>query len=135
LPANTYNLTVSYTGDANYTAAGSASYPVTLTKASTAVAFTATPTTVIQGNPVTLKATVTRSGAAGMPTGSVTFSVGSKNLRTIGIDASGVASFTASTTGVPYGYYPVKATYSGDGNDNGAVSAVITVYVRGGYGY
>jgi uncharacterized repeat protein (TIGR03803 family) len=136
LPANTYGLSVSYSGDANYTAANSASYSITLTKATTAVALSATPATVVQGKPCTLMATVTRSGAAGIPTGSVTFSVGAKNLATVAVNSAGVASFTASTAGVAYGYYPVKATYAGDGADNGAISNTVTVYVRPpGYGY
>ncbi len=138
LPPGTYDLTASYSGDANYGAAVSAAYGITLTlnKDATVVALTASPMTVVQGSPCTLKATVTRSGAAGIPTGSVSFRVGSKTLTTVAVNASGVASFTASTAGVAVGYYPVIATYSGDGSDNGAASPSVTVYVRpAGYGY
>jgi Bacterial Ig-like domain (group 3) len=66
----------------------------------------------------------------------VKFSVGSRTLTTVAVNASGVASFTASTAGVAVGYYPVIATYAGDGSDNGAASATVTVYVRpSGYSY
>jgi uncharacterized repeat protein (TIGR03803 family) len=135
LPAGTYDLTASYSGDANYNAASSASYGITLTKVATVVALSANPSTVVIGSSCALSATVTRSGAAGAPTGSVRFSVGPKTLATVAVNGAGVASFTASTTGVPEGYYPVIATYSGDGNDNGAVSPAVTVYVRPGSYY
>jgi uncharacterized repeat protein (TIGR03803 family) len=136
LPPGTYDLTASYSGDANYGAANSSAYGITLNKDATGVALTATPSTVVQGSPCTLKATVTRSGAAGIPTGNVKFSVGSRTLTTVAVNASGVASFTASTAGVAVGYYPVIATYAGDGSDSGAASATVTVYVRpSGYSY
>ena len=136
LPAGTYDLTASYSGDANYSAANSASYGITLNKAATAVTITATPSTVTVGSPCTLTATVTRIGVAGAPTGNVTFSVGTKTLDTVAVNSAGVGSFTASTSGVRVGYYPVVATYTGDGNDNSSVSMSVTVYVKpGGYGY
>jgi uncharacterized repeat protein (TIGR03803 family) len=136
LPPGTYDLTASYSGDASYGAANSSAYGVTISKDATVVALSATPLTVVQGSPCTLKATVTRSGVAGIPTGTVRFSVGSKALATAAVNAAGVASITASTAGVAVGYYPVIATYSGDGTDNGATSPTVTVYVRpSGYGY
>jgi uncharacterized repeat protein (TIGR03803 family) len=136
LPVNTYDLTASYSGDANYAAANSPAYGITLNKAPTVVALSASPMTVVQGSSCTLAATVTRSGVAGTPTGSVRFSVGSRTLATVAVNPSGVASFTASTAGVAVGYYPVIATYAGDGSDTGAASAAVTVYVRpSGYSY
>jgi len=133
LPANTYNLTASYSGDANYAAADSASYPVTLTAATTAntaVAFAVTPSTFLPGTPCTMTATVTRLGVAGTPTGSVQFISGGSVLATVALNAAGIASRTVPTTGVPVGYYPVKAKYLGDGSNNGSTSAAILVYVR-----
>jgi hypothetical protein len=139
LPPGTYDLTASYSGDANYGAANSSAYGITLnaSKDATVVALTATPNPVVVGSPCTLKATVTRSGASGIPAGSVRFSVGSKTLATVAVDPTGVASMTASTNNVPVGYYPVVATYLGDSSDNGAISATVTVYVRSSssYGY
>jgi hypothetical protein len=43
---------------------------------------------------------------------------------------AGAASFTASTTGVPPGTYPVNIVYSGDANDAGATSAATDVTVK-----
>jgi uncharacterized repeat protein (TIGR03803 family) len=130
LPPATYDLTASYSGDANYAAANSAAYGITIERDATVVALLASPNPVVVGSPCTLKATVTRSGAAGIPTGSVKFSVGSRVLATVAVGPSGLASFTASTTGVPVGYYSVVATYSGDGSDEAAVSPAVSVYVR-----
>lgn len=136
LPVNTYALTATYNGDANYNAANSPTYPITLSKANTAVAFSASPPTLIAGTPCVMKATVTRSGAAGVPTGSVRFAYRTLVIATVAVNSAGVATYTASTAGIPVGYYAVTATYVGDGNNNASVSAPVQVYIRpSGYGY
>jgi hypothetical protein len=44
--------------------------------------------------------------------------------------SGGVASLTASTSSIPKGTYPVKATYNGDANDDGSASPVVSVKVE-----
>jgi uncharacterized repeat protein (TIGR03803 family) len=130
LPAGTYDLTASYSGDANYAAANSAAYGVTLSKESTVTTLTATPNPVTKPAPCTLKATVTRSNYAGTPTGSVTFSVGNTTIAVVALNGLGVASISPATTNVPAGNYPIVATYFGDGGDSGSASATTTVVVN-----
>ncbi|MBB4786193.1 Ig-like domain-containing protein [Streptomyces rapamycinicus] len=72
---------------------------------------TATPNPAVTGRPVTLTATVIPVGAAGTPTGTVTFVVsGGPTLN--GTLSGGTASVTASGLGV--GTHIVTATYNGD---------------------
>lgn len=80
--------------------AGPTSSPVAST---TALAATAT-----SGGQVTLSATVT--GGAGMPTGQVVFTQGTKSLGTVSLDSSGRAVLVAT---LPIGTHPVAADYSG----------------------
>jgi uncharacterized repeat protein (TIGR03803 family) len=129
LPAGTYDLTAGYSGDANYAAANSAAYGVTLTKETTVTTLTATPNPVTKPAPCTLQVSVTRSNHAGTPTGSVTFSVGDTTIAVVALDG-GVASISPATTNVPAGNYPIFATYSGDGGDSGSASAATTVVVN-----
>jgi len=85
------------------------------TKKSSTTALTATPNPASVGQSVTLKATITGSGAT--PTGTVTFSYGSDVLHTATLSGA-AASFAASTNGLPPGTYAITAKYSGDTNYN-----------------
>jgi hypothetical protein len=127
LVAGSYTLTARYNGDTVDTGSTSAALTVTLTKASTATNVTANPNPASGGTSVTLKATVARSGSAGMPKGSVTFTADGKTLGTA-VLSSGVATLTASAAGVSPGTYVVTATYSGDAGDaasSGTVSETV----------
>jgi len=108
--AYTYGLTCggAESGFATLTVAGTSRKSSTTTLA-------ATPNPASLGQSVTLKATITGSGAA--PTGTVTFDYGSESLA-IATIKSGAASFAASTNGLPPGTYPITAKYSGDSNYN-----------------
>jgi uncharacterized repeat protein (TIGR03803 family) len=92
---------------------GSGSGPV-----ATTTTVTATPNPVTAGSDVTLSATVKKSSGSGVPTGNVTFKVGSTTLEVVSVNGSGVASLSAPTTGYPTGTYTVTANYSGDSNDD-----------------
>jgi hypothetical protein len=105
----------------------------TVTQAGTDVTTTtlaASPNPASVGQQVTLTATVKRTGASGTPGGSVTFSVDGAALATINLNASGVATLSASSNGLAPGAYPVKATYSGDSNDGVSTSAATTVTLQ-----
>jgi hypothetical protein len=123
LSVGTHSLTAVYSGDANDAASTSAVLTQTITKGASSVALTssANPSTV--GQSVTLSAAVTPSTA----TGTVQFMDGSTALGTVAI-SGGSAAMSVSTLSV--GTHSVTAVYSGDANDAGSTSAVLTETVQ-----
>ncbi len=98
-----------------------ASLPATTTN------LVATPTSINQGQTVTLTATVTSTASA---TGNVNFFVGGTTaLGTSALNGSGVAVLT--TTALPAGSDSVTATYAGDSANAGSTSTAVTVTVTG----
>ena len=118
-PAGTYPITVGAgsLAAANYTFAFVAG-TLTISKAPTATAVSASSASILPGQSVTLTASVT--SAAGTPTGTVAFMNGTTTLGTATL-ASGVAMFT--TTSLAAGSYTVTAIYAGDNNFAGSTSA------------
>ena len=114
LPAGTYNVTATYTGDSDYngTTASGASFAVT--KADPTFSELAAPASVTYGTADTLSVTGLPSDATGM----VTFTSDGSVLCTVTLPAS---SCTTSDSLDP-GTYDVTATYSGDSNYNGAAA-------------
>jgi uncharacterized repeat protein (TIGR03803 family) len=110
VPAGTYSVQAIYSGDASHATGSSPKQNVALVAGTTTTTLSATPQSVVEGAPVTLKATVTAS--AGTPTGSVTFLTGTFQIAKVNL-VNGVASFTASSAGVPPATYPVRAVYFG----------------------
>jgi CubicO group peptidase (beta-lactamase class C family) len=92
---------------------------------STTVAASPNPATV--GQSVTLTATVKKSSGTGSPTGSVTFKTGTTLIGSSNLNGSGVATFAASSNGLPTGSYPITASYGGDANDAVSNSTATTV--------
>jgi hypothetical protein len=94
-------------------------------------AFRATATTAVAsslnatkfGQPITLTATVTSSGA-GTPTGTVTFTENGNTLGTVTLNANGQATY--STIQLLIGTDTITAVYGGDGNFSGSTSAALT---------
>lgn len=132
LTPGSYSLTASYGGDSTYNSSKSSVDVVTLSKAGTATALTVSPTSLTPPATATLTATVTRSvsGAMGTPTGSVTFYAdGSHVLSTVKL-VNGVATLTASSSGIAAGKYNITAKYLGDGGDAGSTSAVVVATVQ-----
>lgn len=127
-----YPVVATYSGDATYEASSSPATTVTLNQAPTSTTLTASPNPVTPPAKCTLKATVKRnaSGAAGIATGSVTFSVGTTTIGTASLNGSGVATLSASTSGIAAGNYPVTAKYNGDASDVGSTSTAVTVTVE-----
>jgi uncharacterized repeat protein (TIGR03803 family) len=132
LAAGSYPVVATYSGDANYKSSASPATTVTLNKAATTTTVTASPNPVTPPAACTLTATVKRSasGAAGYATGSVTFSVSTTVIGTVGVNAAGVAKLTAPTKGIAAGGYPVVATYNGDSSDVTSHSTAVTVTVQ-----
>src|SRR6266567_1000985 len=73
LPPGTHNLSASYSGDNSYNASGPVADSVTVTKATTSTAVTATPSTITTSTSVTLTATITTQSNGAAPTGTVQF--------------------------------------------------------------
>jgi hypothetical protein len=127
--AGTYQWTVSYLGDANNSpATGLAS--VLVQAASPAILNAPTPTTAtLNGSVTTLKDSAVLSGY--QPTGTLTFTLtgpGSTivDTETVAVTGNGTyttpTGFTLPATGAVTGTYQWAASYSGDGNNNAAIS-------------
>ena len=112
LPLGMNTLTVKYSGDTNYAASSVAEMVDAQIHSSTAL--TASPSSIQQGQSVTLTATVTSTQAGTpAPTGTVAFVSGNLSLGSAPL-ANGVAQVT--TSALPAGTDAVTATYSGDVN-------------------
>ncbi|WP_310270193.1 Ig-like domain repeat protein [Roseateles saccharophilus] len=87
-------------------------------KRASSVALTSSPASVLQGQPLTLTATVSGTN----PTGSVTFKDGAAALGSVNLNASGVASLQVvlSETGA----HSLTAEYGGDANHLAASGAL-----------
>jgi uncharacterized repeat protein (TIGR03803 family) len=122
-PANagTYNYTLTCGGQETGAAV------LNVAKSATQTTLAAAPNPAQVGQSVTLSATVTKTTGAGKPGGSVTYYYGADSIGSGAVNGSGVATLTASTATIPPGYYPLTATYSGDGGDTASSSNRLTV--------
>ncbi len=128
-PAGTYHLSATYSGDSNFSSSvGTLSQivnPRTLLPTTATISSSTNPSTV--GNPVTFKAVVTAADS-GVPTGSVTFTVGS-TTAVVNLDSTGTAVFTTSS--LPIGSASISASYLGDSNYAGSMSPTLIQAVLG----
>ncbi len=110
------NISVSFPGNANYTAATSPTATVTITPLATATTVSVSPSSAPFGSSVTLSATVVMvTGSTPLPTGLVQFTTGGgASLGSASVNASGVASI--ALTNLPVGTTAISATYSAAGN-------------------
>jgi len=112
LPAGTSTLTVIYPGDANYLPSVSTSVPITVTAsplASTTTRLNLTPSTVVQGDPVTLSAAITPSTS----TGTVRLSLDGNLYGAPVTLTSGTAILPLITGTLQIGTHTLDAIYSG----------------------
>ena len=121
--AGAHSLTAVYSGDANYLASTSAPVTQTVNKiaSSVAVASSLNPSTFNQT--IALSALVTPTTA----NGTVQFLDGSASLGTAQVNG-GAAVLTLASLSV--GAHSIKAVYSGDANDAGSTSAVLSQTVN-----
>ena len=130
LSLGTNTITAKYSGDTNYASTVSNSATIDV-HAPSSTAFTASPTSIQQGQSVTLTANVSTSYSGGPAlTGTVSFflTAQSTGLGTATL-SNGQAQIT--TTALPAGTDQIGATYSGDTNYNES-SADFTVQVAPG---
>lgn len=131
--AGTHSLTANYGGNSSYAASVSAAATLTVTApppaASSTVSLSSALATATQGLPVELVAQVAASGSGSIvPTGTVTFAIGSTTLGTATVDPTGVANFTG--TELPVGSNAITASYGGDSNFGSSASGVVTVAIN-----
>jgi len=117
-----------YGGDGNFSGSTSATLAqsVHANASSTALSSSLNPSAF--GQAVTYTATV--SGAAGTPTGTVTFRDGGSVLGTVPLDGAGKASLTTAAVGG--GSHTITATYNGDASYGASTSAPLSQTVNPG---
>ncbi|MBS1967968.1 MAG: Ig-like domain repeat protein [Chloroflexi bacterium SZAS-1] len=120
--AGAKTLTATYAGDSNFSGSTSASVSHQVDKADTTTTITSdTPDPSTVGQAVTVSYTVVANApGAGTPTGNVTVSDGTDSCT--GTVAAGQCTITFTSAGPK----TLTATYSGDSNFNGSVSATET---------
>jgi hypothetical protein len=128
IPAGTYPITATFSGNGDYLSSSATTNIVVLGYA-TATKLSASASQLTQGQSGALSATVTRTAESGTPTGTVTFQVGTTSLGSAKL-VNGKATFTEATNGnVPPGTYPITATYTGDSSDQASTSSATDVTV------
>jgi len=127
LGVGTHAITAAYQGDLNYAPATSAAVAQVVNQAQTSTSVSATPNPGIAGGTVALTAVVKVTSGVSAPTGAVTFTSGSNTLGSATVGASGAATLNATFA---VGAYTIVATYAGDANDSGSVSASAPLTVQ-----
>ena len=126
LAIGTHSITALYSGDANHAASTSALLTQTVKAATTTTTLASSTNPSMLGSSVMFTATVTTS-ASTTTTGTVTFMDGATTLGT-GTLSGGVATYTTSSLAV--GQHSMTAVYSGDTNNAGSTSSVLTQTVN-----
>ncbi len=125
--AAVHQYSVLYNGDALHSSNTAVPVAVNVLKNSTRTNMTVGTNPVLRGQSETLTASVV--SAYLVPTGNVCFFAGNMTLGCAPL-VSGVATFTAPTSGVKAGTYPVHAEYSSDLVHNGSKSRVTQITVQ-----
>ena len=124
-PQGMSSVTAKYSGDTNYIASTSAAQSIDA-KAATTSTLSASPTTIQQGQSVTLSATVAgNQQGAPVPTGSVVFSFSGPSVGQLGTANLSNGQAQLITTALPAGNITITVGYNGDTNysaSNGSAS-------------
>jgi Glycoside hydrolase family 44/Bacterial Ig-like domain (group 3) len=129
LAVGSHSITISYSGDTNFTASTSAVIPVVVSvpgKVTTNTLLSASATQITSGTSVTFSANVAPASGSAAPTGTVSFLDSQSSLGTATLSV-GSAQFTAAN--LSGGTHSITATYSGDSNFQPSTSAVATITV------
>jgi sugar lactone lactonase YvrE len=119
LSAGSHTISATFSGDSNYSG-NSGSFTQLVNKATPTVTLAVQPNPIVPGQPAVF--TVTLGSSAGVPTGTVTVTDNSTSLGNAPVNASGVATLTATLTG---GSHALVAAYNGDANFSTFSSATI----------
>jgi Bacterial Ig-like domain (group 3)/FG-GAP-like repeat len=125
-PVGTLTAKASWTGDDTFNA-NTLTTPLTITKASTSLSLSASSGNVVVGEKVTLTANVTPQ-FSGLPSGTVTFQLGTGAASNVNVDATGSAALVVDTSKLALGSYSYTASYSGDGNFSGSSAGSATQF-------
>jgi Bacterial Ig-like domain (group 3) len=123
--AGSYTVVASFAGSTDYAGVQSAPVTFTIMPGTATVALTASTSSSVYGQPITLFARVTSSATPG---GTVTFFAGGVVLGLVPVPGSGAAELT--TSALATGAQLLTATYSGDGILPSASSAPTFASVR-----
>jgi hypothetical protein len=121
LPAGSYQIVATFSGDANTASSASAPLSYTVALAITQTALTVTPSPAVILSPIAFTATVT--GAGGTPTGSVNFLANGVVVGTSTL-SGGTATFTDSA--LPAGSYTMTAEYLGNATEATSTSNAVS---------
>lgn len=122
-PIGSHTITATYNGDAGFLGSASAALTENVTRASTATSVASSASPSIAGQAVTYTASVSPTDDGG----TVAFADGGTKISGCGarpVNASGQA--TCKVTYQAAGSHAIKATYSGDTDYAGSVSAALT---------
>ena len=126
LAVGSHSISVSYSGDTNYSVTSTALIQ-TVQSAATQISITASANPAIYGTPLTFTATVTGNGGV-VGTGSVNFTDGGTSIGSALLNANGTASISLST--LAPGTHMIVANYAGDSNINASSSTPLIVIVK-----
>ena len=113
LPVGTRYIEADYVGDSNFTAADSSPTTHDVSQVATTTTLDSSPNPVEYGQTLTLTASVVGAiAAAGVPTGTVTFSDENGDLATVPLDSTGAAQLSISTLAA--GSHTLTASFQGD---------------------
>ncbi len=119
LTAGEHNITLTYSGDANFNGSSSTT-PFVITIGGTKTALNVTTTNAVYGSPVNVTVTVTPNAPGNALTGTVSLTVDSGSPITMPLSGSS-ANFTL--TGLSGGAHNLVAIYSGDANNGTSTGA------------
>jgi hypothetical protein len=126
---NTYPISASYGGSATLSGSAAAAVNEIVTGVPTTTVLTVNPAnTVVSGSPWSLTAVVTANVGTAVPTGSVTFQIGS-TTQTVALDSTGKAVYSGAAPAI--NNYSLTASYSGAATFAPSVSALVSESVTG----
>ena len=129
LSVASHSITATYNGSSSFSPSTSTALTQTVNKDGTASSVTSSLNPSRKGQSVTFTATViANSPGTAIPTGSVTFKDGTKNLSTKNLNSSGQATF--STSNLARGSHSITVVYGGSSNFLGSTSPVLTQTVN-----
>jgi hypothetical protein len=119
LTVGSHTITAVYSGDSVNSSSVSPGVSVAVAKAPSAISLTSTSTSITQGQSVTFTATV----SGNLLSGTIGFMDGSTSLGVVAINA---CTATLTTSALSAGTHNITAVYSGDANNQGSTSTVLT---------
>lgn len=129
LTVASHSITATYNGNSTFNPSTSSALTQTVNKDGTTSSVTSSLNPSNHGQSVTFTATVVaNSPGTAVPTGSVTFKDGNKNLSTKTLNSSGQATF--STSSLARGTHSITVVYGGSSSFLGSTSPVLTQTVN-----